>query len=100
AALQIDLSDNLGPVVPGNGELGFSVLMPGIKFCVSVRASQQAKVLVTHFSDSALRKLGISLDGPKHGRVDYWVINELTGRFGIESVVGTLAMYKQLLENQ
>ncbi len=98
-SLQIDVIDDLGPVIPGNGELGFSVAMPGIKFCISIRSNGQAKVLVTDYLEPALKSLGITLDGPKKGRVPYWVINELRGRFDIEVLTGRLATFHQILQD-
>lgn len=97
-SLQILVTDELGPVIPANGELGFSVVMPGITFCISVRSSGLAKMLVTEYSPSAATSIGITLDGPKKGRVPYWVINELQGRFEIESLTGKLATFQQILQ--
>lgn len=96
--LGADVSEDMGPVVASNGELGFSIIMPGIKFVVSVRANETAKLLVTQYSQPELQKLGLTLDGPKKGKVDYWVINETKGRFDIETIVERLGTYKQLLE--
>jgi very-short-patch-repair endonuclease len=100
-ALGIEVSLDMGPVTSSNGELGFSILMPGITFVVSVRANETAKLLVTDYSRSrpVLQKLGFTLDGPKKGKVDYWVINEIKGRFDIETVVEKLATIKQLLDS-
>lgn len=96
-AAGVKCSEELGPVIPQNGELGFSVVMPDIKFCVSVRASRKAKLLVTSYSNAVLQKLSISLDGPKGGRVNYWVINEFTGRFESDEIINTLCAYKSKL---
>jgi len=98
ASLEIEVVDDLGPIVPSNGELGFTVMMPEITFCLSIRASQQVKMLVTQHSETVLRKLGITLDGPKKGKVPYWTIKEVEGRFDIDFVTGKLATYRQLVE--
>lgn len=96
----IRCSPELGPVIPQNGELGFSVPMPGMKFCVSVRASRKAKIIVTGYSEAALSQLGISLDGPKGGRVDYWVINEFKGRYEVDVVIKVLEAYWEKLKQR
>ncbi len=43
AALGLEVSEDMGPVVASNGELGFSIVMSGIKFVVSIRANETAK---------------------------------------------------------
>ncbi|MGK5090756.1 hypothetical protein WDW89_01920 [Deltaproteobacteria bacterium TL4] len=98
-ALGIEVLEEMGPVTPSNGELGFSIQMPAIKFCVSIRANQTTKLLVTEYSENILIKLNITLDGPKRGKVDYWVINEMKGRFDADTIVENLGIYKQLLDS-
>ncbi len=97
-ALGLQLSPEMGPVTPGNGELGFSVVMPDIKFSVSVRPNKLSKLLITEYTPSALEKLGISLSEPKRGRVKYWRINEFDGRFEAETVKVQLMLYRQILD--
>ena len=97
-ALGLELSPDLGPVTPGNGELGFSVVMRDIKFSVSVRPNKLSKLLVTEYTAQALEKLGISLSEPRRGRVEYWRINEFDGRFEAERVKLQLMLYKEMLD--
>jgi very-short-patch-repair endonuclease len=98
-ALGLDVTEEMGPVTASNGELGFSIIFPGIKFVVSVRANETVKLLVTLYSQPTIQKLGLTLDGPKRGKVNYWVINEFKGRFDIETVIDVLGTYKQILDD-
>lgn len=97
-ALEIEVSDDLGPVIPSNGEMGFTAMLPGVKFCVSIRANLQAKLLVTEFTQAALDTLQITVDGPKNGRTPYWVINEFVGRHDVNDLTGKLGIFKQMIE--
>jgi very-short-patch-repair endonuclease len=100
AALQIEVSDELGPIKPSNGELGFSVPIPGIKFCISVRTNRQAKMLVTDYTEPAIKKLGITLDGPKKGSTVYWRIVEFDGRYEIEEITKKIITYSEVLKSE
>lgn len=97
-ALGIEVSEELGPIAPSNGELGCSIIFSGITFVVSVRKNELAKILVTQYDDETVEKLSISLDGPKKGRVLYWVIEEMKGRFDVNQIVALLGTYKQILD--
>ena len=77
SALGIETTDDLGPVNTANGELGFTVVLTGIRFVVSVRANRSIKTLVTAFDEGVPDRLGITLVGPKQGACPYWVVEDM-----------------------
>lgn len=98
AALSIDTTNDLGPVNPSSGELGFTVVLPGVRFVVSVRANGSVKTLLTKFDPSIPNRLGLTVDGPKHGSCDYWTIAEMKrGALDIEQTLSALVRYNDLL---
>lgn len=95
---KIVVSNELGHVIHANGELGFSVIMHEITFCVSVRANKKARLTVLAYSESAVNKLGVTLNGPKGGsRAEYWAINEFKQRVDFEPLISKLIEYSSLL---
>lgn len=98
SALSIDTTEELGPVSPSGGELGFTVILPGIRFVVSVRANGTVKTLVTQFEPGTPDRLGLTLDGPKHGACDYWAISEMRrGALTVDQTLAALVRYNDLL---
>lgn len=98
AALHIDTTEELGPLNPSNGELGFTVIFSGIRFVVSVRANGSVKTLVTQHDPGTPERLGITLDGPKHGACDYWTIKEMRrGALSIDQTLSAMARFNDLL---
>ena len=96
-ALGIEVSDERGPIKPGNRELGFSVILPGIKFCVSITPTRKPKLLVTASTESARQALGLSLD-PKIGG-KYWIIEGIErGDLTVEGVIKKLDTFRQKLD--
>ena len=95
---QIAVSNELGHVIPSNGELGFSVIMPDITFCVSFRKNRLARLTVTEYSENAIETLGITLDGPKGGsKAEYWGINEFKKRVDSQTLISMLTSYRSLM---
>ena len=99
-AVGMNIINDYGPVIPQNGELGFTIQMNEIRFVVSVRRNKSAKLLVTDYNDNALEKLEITLDGPKYGRVNYYNINEFQGRYEIQELIDKLILYYDILNVQ
>lgn len=99
-ALGLEVTEDMGPVSASNGELGFTIRMPGVDFVVSIRPNTSCKLLALRHDPAIVRRLGLTLEGPVRVRGhDYWKILEVPGRFPIETVVARLAELKRRIDD-
>jgi hypothetical protein len=52
---------------------------------------------ITGFSDSAIKKIGVIPEGPKHGKIDYWQFHDK--RLELRAAIEMLCKFKELLQN-
>jgi hypothetical protein len=89
------ISDDLGPVKPSNGELGFTVIFPNVHMALSVRANKKAKLIATKLTPEAAKHLGISMKGATQMKKPYWPIPEAS-RSSLADIETLLSRYQSL----
>jgi very-short-patch-repair endonuclease len=101
AAIGVETSaEDIRPLNQSNGDLGFIVLLPGLRLAVSVTKTRSVKTLVVECAEGVDQRLGLQLSGPNGGSVPYWNIAGMRRHdLSIEQTLRRIVEFRDILTN-